>query len=418
LKNAAVPDNYEQATALYKVGDHLAGNRHCQILIIGGGTAGLTVASRLIRKLPGADIILIDPADKHYYQPAWVFAGAGIIAKESTVRDLKPLIPAGVHFVQESVETLSPGENCIITDQGKRIEYDYLVLAAGIQADWDGIRGLQDSIGRDGVVSVYSFEHVDETWRNIRDFQGGNAIFTLPGSPVKCPSAPQKVMFLAEEYFQKTGVRDDSNLMFFSAKDNICEVKKYIAALTKIIERKRIKVFYRHRLLEIHPLLKEATFECMDTGRKETVAYSMLHVAPPFKPPAFIRESQLAQKSGFVNVDLHTLQHDQFKNVFALGDAADLPTSKTGAAARRQAQVVAENLTRLLKDSSMDRRYDGYTSCPVITGYGKVVLMEFDYEKNPCETFPFNQARERNSMYYLDKNVLPHLYWNCFIKGI
>lgn len=395
----------------------MTGYRHCQILIVGGGTAGLAAASRLIKKLPEADIILVDPAHKHYYQPAWIFAGAGIIAKEASVRDLKSLIPAKVHFVQESVEVLSPGDNYIITDKGSRIDYDYLILAPGMTPNWSGIKGLQESIGRGGVVSAYSFEHLDETWRNIRDFQGGNAVFTLPGSPVKCPSAPQKIMYLAEEYFQKKGVRENSNLIFFSAKENICEVKKYIVALKKIIDRKRIKVFYKHRLLEIHPLSKEATFECLDTGRKETVPYSMLHVTPPFKLPSFIKESQLAQSSGFVGVDQYTLQHKAYQNVFALGDAADLPTSKTGAAARRQAQVVTENLLRLIKDRSMDRRYNGYTSCPIITGYGKVVLMEFDYDKNPCETFPLNQARERYSMYFLDKNVLPHMYWNYFLKG-
>lgn len=393
------------------------GYLHCQILVVGGGTAGLAVASRLIKSRPEADIVLLDPAHKHFYQPAWVFAGAGIIKKEASVRDLKSLIPDKVRFIQEAAAALQPEANYIITDKGNRIGYDYLVLAPGIVPDWSGIKGLRESIGRDGVVSLYTYEYLDETWRNIRTFQGGNAVFTLPDSPVKCPSAPQKIMYLAEEYFTKKGVREDSDLIFFSAKDNICEVKKYIAALNKVIDRKRIKVFYKHKLLEIDPRGKEATFVCLETGRKKTVAYSMLHVTPPFKLPPFIKESGLANKNGFVGVDHYTLQHKVYKNVFALGDAADLPTSKTGAAARKQAQVVTENLLRLLKDKSMDSRYNGYTSCPIITGYGKVVLMEFDYTKNPCETFPFNQAKERYSMYFLDKNVLPHLYWNYILTG-
>jgi sulfide:quinone oxidoreductase len=156
---------------------------HCQILIVGGGTAGLAVASRLIKRQPETDIILLDPAHKHYYQPAWVFAGAGIIEKEVSVRDLKSLIPDKVRFIQEAAAALQPEANYIITDKGNRIGYDYLVLAPGIVPDWSGIKGLRESIGRDGVVSLYTYEYLDETWRNIRTFQGGNAVFTLRTHP-------------------------------------------------------------------------------------------------------------------------------------------------------------------------------------------------------------------------------------------
>lgn len=143
----------------------------------------------------------------------------------------------------------------------------------------------------------------------------------------------------------------------------------------------------------------------------------MLHVTPGFQAPSFLKKSQLSQKSGLVDIDHYTLQHQRYHNIFALGDVADLPTQKTGAAARQQAKVVVENLIRLLSSKQVDSSYNGYTSCPITTGYGKVVLLEYDYDKKPMETFPFDQAKERYSMYFLDRYVLPHMYWNFMLKG-
>ncbi|TEB15864.1 Sulfide dehydrogenase (flavocytochrome c) flavoprotein chain precursor [Pelotomaculum sp. FP] len=392
-------------------------HQHCQILIIGGGTAGLIVASKLIKKLPAVSIVLLDSADKHYYQPAWLFAGSGIMAKEKSARSEKSLIPNGVLFLQEAAELCNPDENYVITSQGKRIFYDYLALAPGITVDWAGVKGLEGSIGKDGVVSIYSYEQLDQTWQSIKIFPGGAAVFTLPATPLKCPSAPQKIMYLAEEYFHKTGVRKDTNVIFFTAKDKLCEIKKYESTLKKVIERKNIKIFFKHDLEEVRPDKKEAVFKSLVTGSKETIKYDLLHVTPCFQAPVFLKKSRLTQKNGLVDVNPYTLQHQRYKNIFALGDAADLPTPKTGAAARRQAKVVAENLIRLLSSGQPGASYNGYTSCPITTGYGKVVLLEYDYDKKPLETFPFNQAKERYSMFLLDRYVLPYMYWNFMLPG-
>ncbi|MEK5098382.1 FAD/NAD(P)-binding oxidoreductase [Bacillus sp. FSL W8-0848] len=390
------------------------------VVIVGAGTAGISVAARLVRaskKLKG-QIAIIDPQTKHYYQPLWTLVGGGAAKKEESERDLASLIPAGVDLIGDAVTEFRPDQNTLLTKQGMIVSYDYLVAAAGLQIDWDGVKGLKDAVGKNGVCSNYSYHTVDSTWENIRNFKGGTAIFTHPDSPVKCGGAPQKIMYLADDYFRKSNVRNQSEIIFASAKSIIFDVPKYANALEKVVQRKGIQTMYKRNLIEIRPDSKEALFENLETGEQEVLTYDLLHVTPPMKAPLFIKESALADAGGWVDVDPYTLQHKKFANVFGIGDCSNLPTSKTGAAIRKQAPVLVQNLMSLIKGSSLDARYDGYTSCPLVTGYNKLVLAEFDYHKEPQETFPFDQSKERFSMYLLKRRLLPVIYWNGMLKGL
>lgn len=396
--------------------------RHARysIVIVGAGTAGISVAARLVRiskKLKG-QIAIIDPQTKHYYQPLWTLVGGGAAKKEESERDLASLIPAGVDLIGDAVTEFRPNQNTLLTKQGTIVSYDYLVAAAGLQIDWDGVKGLKDAVGKNGVCSNYSYHTVDSTWENIRNFKGGTAIFTHPDSPVKCGGAPQKIMYLADDYFRKSNVRHQSEIIFASAKSIIFDVTKYANALEKVVLRKDIQTMYKRNLIEIRPDSKEALFEHLETGEQEVFTYDLLHVTPPMKAPSCIKESALADAGGWVDVDPYTLQHKKFANVFGIGDCSNLPTSKTGAAVRKQAPVVVRNLMSLIKGSSLDAKYDGYTSCPLVTGYNKLVLAEFDYHKVPQETFPFDQSKERFSMYLLKRRLLPIMYWNGMLKGL
>lgn len=392
---------------------------HYSVVIAGAGTAGISVAARLARasRTLGGRIALIDPAAKHYYQPLWTLVGAGAARKEKTERDMASLIPDGVAWIQEAVVSFAPEDNRLQTQAGRIVSYDCLVVAAGLEIDWGRIKGLKEALGIGGVCSNYAYETVDSTWDAIRNFQGGTAIFTHPNSPVKCGGAPQKIMYLADDYFRKSGVRDRSNVIFVSAKDVIFDVPKYARTLEQVIRRKKIETKYRTHLIELRPATKQAVFEHLDTKKQEVLSYDMIHVTPPMQAPAFIRESPLADKGGWVDVDPSTLQHKAFPNVFALGDCANLPTSKTGAAIRKQAPVVERNVLAFLQGESPAASYDGYTSCPLVTGYNRLVLAEFDYNLTPQETFPFDQSKERFSMYLLKKNLLPAMYWNGMLKG-
>lgn len=392
---------------------------HYKILIIGGGSAGITVAARLLREsrsLSG-NIAIVEPAAKHYYQPLWTLVGAGEADKTVTQREEASVIPSGAVWVQEAVTEFQPNENAVVTASGKKLHYEYLVVAAGIQIDWYKIKGLKESMGKNGVCSNYSYDYVDSTWETIRNFKGGTSIFTNPNTPVKCGGAPQKIMYLADDYFRKSGVRPHSSVIFASGSPSIFNVKKYEQALNKIIERKEIETWFMHNLIEIDGEKKQATFENLNTQERVNIQYDMIHVVPPMSAPDFIKNSPLAASNGWLNVDKYTLKHPCFDNVFGIGDCTNLPTSKTGAAIRKQAPVLVKNLLDQMGAKPLVHQYDGYTSCPLVTGYGRLILAEFNYDLQPQETFPINQARERYSMYVLKKNFLPVMYWKGMLKG-
>jgi sulfide:quinone oxidoreductase len=389
------------------------------LVIIGGGTAGITVAAQLLGHERAPRITIVEPADVHYYQPLWTLVGAGIFPRVDSARPMADVMPAGASWVRDSVAELLPDQNAIKLASGRVLQYQQLVVAPGIKLDWDKIEGLPGALGKDGVTSNYAYAHVEYTWELISRFQGGNAVFTFPSTPIKCAGAPQKVMWLAEEAFRKRGVRGRSNITFATAGAAIFGVPKYRAALDKLVAAREIQLRVKQDLVAVRPAAREAVFRHVETGEESVLRYDLLHVTPPQSAPDFVKRSPLAQAGplGWVDVDKHTLQHVRYPNVFSLGDASSLPCSKTGAAVRKQAPVLVENLLAFRDGSPLTASYDGYASCPLVTGYGKVILAEFGYDGAIMETFPFDQAQERYSMYVLKAHALPNLYWHGMLQG-
>jgi sulfide:quinone oxidoreductase len=391
---------------------------HHEIVIVGGGTAGITAAAQLTRGwFNRLDVAVIEPSDKHYYQPLWTLVGAGLAKKEATERSEKSVMPRRVTWIRDAATTFDAEQNKLLTRDGKTITYDWLVIAAGLQINWGKIPGLQESIGKEGVCSNYSYGTVDSTWEAIRNFRGGTAVFTNPSGAVKCGGAPQKIMYLADDRFREAGVREKTEIIYASALPNIFAVEPYKTTLEGVVARKQIDCRFRHELVEVRSNSREAVLKNLDTQEQVTLHYDLLHVTPPMGPPAFLSASPLADKEGWVDVDSETLRHRRFANVFALGDCSNLPTSKTGAAIRKQAPVMVRNLRSAIAGQPLTAKYGGYTSCPLVTGIGKLVLAEFDYKKQPDESFPVDQSKERWSMWILKRYLLPIMYWHGMLKG-
>ncbi|UCH81915.1 MAG: NAD(P)/FAD-dependent oxidoreductase [Nitrospiraceae bacterium] len=397
---------------------------HYQILIVGGGNAGLSVAGQLLNRNPSLDIAILEPSDRHYYQPGWTLVGGGTFDINNTVRAEADFIPDQAEWIQDSAAGFKPDNNMVITGSGKEILYDFMVVCAGIQLDWSLIKGLPETLGRNGVCSNYSFDTASYTYECLRNFKGGKALFTQPSSLIKCGAAPQKIMYLAADNLRKRGLLRDSEITFYTGKPGLLRVPEINRALLDIAGRYGIHLSFRSELVEIRGESKEAVFAITkdESTEQKTVPYDMIHVAPPMSAPDFIKDSPLALKDdpqGWVDIDGETLQHNQFSNIFSLGDVASTGDTKTGAAVHKQAPVLVSNLLAVLKNktSSAVTKYDGYTACPITTGYGSLLLAEFDHNNTLMPTFPLDPTKERYSMWLLIKYAMPWLYWNRILRG-
>jgi sulfide:quinone oxidoreductase len=414
-------------------------SHHKQILIVGGGNAGISAAAQLLRKNDSLNISIIEPSDKHYYQPAWTLVAGGEHELTKTVRQEKDVIPEKVNWIQNRVESFQPEQNQVTCADHSAYTYDYLIVAPGIQLDWHRIKGAKETLGKNGVTSNYVYPLPDYTWKIAREFKGGNAIFTSPDTPIKCGGAPLKIMYLLSDYFRKNNLLEKTKVQYYSGGKMLFGVKKYADTLEQVTKRYGIQTHFKHNLIEVKGEEKIAVFETKDTeGNKKIIEqpFDLLHIAPPQSAPDFVKFSPLAiddkfktmdasgtrvihseKFPGWVDVDKHTMQHVRYKNIFSCGDATSTPNAKTGAAVRKQVPVMVENIFRVMENKPLFSGYNGYGSCPLITGYGKLVMAEFDYDKNPVESFPVDQGKERWTMWAVKKYFLPWFYWNRILTG-
>lgn len=387
------------------------------IVIIGGGTGGISVAALLRRQQPNADILLIDPAEYHYYQPAWTLVGGGAYSAQATRRSLQAVLPKGVSHLQAKVNSFQPDDNRVTLDNGDAVAYSWLVVAAGIQCHWDAIDGLQDTLGKNGVTSNYHYDYAPYTWELVKQFQGGRAIFTQPAGAIKCPGAPQKAVYLSADYFEKQGINVE--VEFRTATPSVFGIPFYAEPLNRVMESHQATPYFKQSLVAVNGAEKIATFEYEANGetQREDVAFDLLHVVPPQSAPDFIRESTLANAQGWLEVDQYSLKHVKYHNIYGLGDCTSSPNSKTCAAIKAQAPVLTENLLNQINGVATEVSYDGYAACPVTTSNGKVLLAEFTFGGAIAPSLPIDPRKPRRIYWWLKRTFLPWFYWNLLLKG-
>lgn len=393
------------------------GIKQYTVLVVGGGTGGISVAARLKRLRPALNIGLIEPSEYHYYQPAWTLVGGGCYEAQNTRRRTRDCVPAGVDLIGDRVEAFEPEQHRVVLQSGARIGYSFLVVAAGIQLDWNAIAGLNETLGQNGVTSNYRYDLAPYTWQCIRQFRGGAALFTQPPMPIKCAGAPQKILYLAADALRKRHVA--AELRFLTPGATMFGVPFYAKALDKVMAAYDARPSYGYRLIAVDGAARKAVFEVLKDGTKteETLPFELLHVVPPQSAPAFIRNSALADTGGWLEVDKATLQHLRYPDIFGLGDCTSTPNSKTAAAVKNQAPVLVTNLLQALDGAGEQASYDGYASCPLTTSAGKVMLAEFCYDGVVAPSFSADPRRPRRFYWWLKRTFLPYLYWNILLKG-
>jgi sulfide:quinone oxidoreductase len=394
-----------------------------EVVIIGGGAAGIAVAASLLARSPKLDIAIIDPADIHYYQPGWTMVGAGIFNAATTARTMASVLPRGVHWIKSAVAAFEPERDAVILDGCRVVKYQQLIVCPGLKLDWHGIEGLSDTLGRNGVTSNYRYDLAPYTWELVQQLHRGKALFTQPPMPIKCAGAPQKAMYLSADHWRRNGVLGGVDIQFCNAGAVLFGVADYVPALMEYVKAYNIGLNFGQTLVSVDGPGKKATFSKLNAdGTKEIVVreFDMLHVVPPQKAPDFIRVSPLADAAGWIDVDPGTLRHKAFANIFALGDAGNTTNAKTAAAARKQAPVVAHNLLATRGAAKGEAKYDGYGSCPLTVERGKIVLAEFTYGGKVAPSFPkwlIDGTRPSALAWYLKERVLPPLYWDGMLKG-
>ncbi|MBI1733193.1 MAG: NAD(P)/FAD-dependent oxidoreductase [Gammaproteobacteria bacterium] len=393
------------------------------VVIVGGGSAGITVAASLVRRAAGTklDITLVEPSENHYYQPAFTLVGAGAYKFDSTRRPEAKLIPRGVEWIREKSTGFDPAQNRISLSSGSTLAYDYLVVCPGLELNWEKIAGAKETLGQNGVCSNYDPAYTADTWSCLQNLgSGATAVFTQAPLPFKCPGAPQKIAYLAADYLRKKGILKSCKLYFLTDAPAIFSVPFFAKELVKVAARYQINVLYQHNLVAVDGGARTATFDIVGgekQGQKLSLKFDLLHMTPPQSPPAAVKSSPLANAAGFVEVNQNTMQHVRFPNVFSLGDASSTPNSKTAAAVRKQAPVVVRNLLTLIRGGQLDPGYDGYASCPLTTAYGKVLMAEFIYGGKVTPTFPLDPSKERWVNWWIKVTGLPFFYWHYMLKG-
>ncbi|CAO1317409.1 unnamed protein product [Diamesa hyperborea] len=396
-------------------------NYKCDVLIVGGGSAGCSIGAKLSSKLGEGKVIILEPADKHYYQPLFTLIGGGMKQLKDSHKPMKEVLPVLAKWIKDKADVFNPYLNTVTTKCGDNIEYDFMIVATGLQLDYHKIPGLVNAleIDKGPVCSIYSPKYVNRTYEALNKFKGGNAIFTFPNSPVKCPGAPQKICYIAEEFFRKKNVRKNAKIIYNTSLPVLFGAKHYADALWKVVEERKIDVNLRTNLVAITDNGKQAIFENLDTNVQTKVDFNLLHVTPPMSTPDELKQcTDLVNDAGFVNVNKFTLRHLKHQNIFALGDCASTPNPKTAAAISVQTKVVYSNLMSIMEGGNPVANYDGYASCPLVTGNKSCILAEFDYDFQPMESFPIDQAKERRTMFYLKKDLMPALYWHVMLNGL
>ncbi|CUH60050.1 bifunctional protein tyrosine phosphatase family protein/NAD(P)/FAD-dependent oxidoreductase [Thalassobacter stenotrophicus] len=399
------------------------GDAHFEVVIVGAGAAGISVAASLKARDRDLSVAVIDPADVHYYQPGWTMVGGGIFTPEQTAKTMGSLIPKGVHWIKSAVAAFEPQANAVILDGCRVVKYDRLVVCPGLKLDWAGVEGLEETLGRNGVTSNYRYDLAPYTWELVRQMTSGRAIFTQPAMPIKCAGAPQKAMYLSGDAWHRRGVLDGIDIQFMNAGGVLFGVKDYVPALEKYVEKYDATLNFFHTLRAVDGAAKTATFDVAkpnEDATSVTVEFDMIHVCPPQTAPDFIRVSPLADAAGWVDVDQATLRHKEFENIWSLGDVMNAPNAKTAAAARKQAPTVADNIMADINGYSATAQYDGYGSCPLTVERGKIVLAEFGYGgvlKPSFPSFLLDGTKPSRAAWFLKETMLPPIYWKAMLRG-
>ncbi|KAK1147075.1 hypothetical protein N8T08_001814 [Aspergillus melleus] len=398
-----------------------------RVVVVGGGTAGVAISHQLLRsgKFTQDEIAIVDPTAWHHYQPGWTLVGGGLKDKQGLRRPPQALLNGKLKLYPRRTSAFSPEANSITLANGHKTAYEHFV-APVIEVKYGSIKRLSEALADPSslISTIYGYDYCDKTYETIRKFRKGSALFTHPAGTVKCAGAPQKIMWLVLDYWKKAELYSSSgespiNISFATNLPGLFGVPKYSAKLDELRRQREVDGYFQHDLVAIEG--NQAAFAVQGQPQKVTKSFDLLHVVPKMGPCDTIKAGTISNEDGFVDVDQVTTRHKRYANIWSAGDASSVPTLKTMAAVTSRAPVLVRNMLQTMEGKQPDAVYDGYTSCPLLTEYGEVLLAEFKYGGDPDETFDrwfgIDQGTPRRAFYYLKKDFFPWVYYKSMLKG-
>jgi sulfide:quinone oxidoreductase len=391
---------------------------HHQVVVIGGGNAGISLAARL-RRWNVEDVAVIEPRDQHYFQPLFSHIGAGAARMAEAVRPQAEVMPRGVAWIRGRAAEVLPEENAVVLASGWRVGYGHLVVCPGLQLDWNAVPGLPEAMASPCGSSNYDAALVTKTWDLVRGLRSGTAVFTQPPGPAKCAGAAQKVVYMACDYWRGQGVLKDIEVVLVVPTPTVFGMPDVDRELERKIAEYGITLTTSTTLASVDAAAR--TLVLAGPAGERQLRYDLLHVVPPQSAPDWLKATDLPAEGddgGFVEVDPQLLRHPRFPNIWSLGDAAGTPNSKSGGALRKQTKVLARNLTAVLAGREPQARYNGYSVCPFTLSRGTAFFAEFDDRYRPQPSYPFlRMAKERRWQWVMDRRIFPQIYWHLILKG-
>ena len=388
------------------------------VVVVGGGNAGISLAARL-RRDGFEDVALVEPRETHLYRPLLNYVGGGQATMREAARPMASVVPDGVHWYRDQVLAADPHARSVTLASGRVLTGRDLVLCPGMVADWDRVPGARDAVMAPTGCSTYVDERAEHTWELVRGLESGSAVFVVEDGPVGCAGAALKPLFLAADHWRRTGVLGAIDITLVVGWPTVYGLPRLDEVLTPAAARYGIRVVTGAQLESVDAGAR--TLRWRSGPAAEELPYDLLHLVPRHTAPAWVAEGGLsgggAHEAGMVEVDPETLAHRQYEGVWALGDAADVQTSRSGGGLRPQAAVVAENITARRQGGEYSR-YDGYTTTPITVARDLLTLAEVDRHGRPTPSVPFiDLVRPRRLTWLYDRYLQPQLYWHGILKG-
>jgi len=391
-----------------------------KLVILGAGTGGTIMANKMRKSLPADkwEITIIDKDKTHYYQPGFLFIPFGHYSKEDVIKPKNDFFPNGINSIYANIKIIEPENNKIVLEDGTALPYDYLIIATGTRIVPEETPGLKNKLWFKNIFDFYTIEGATALANFFKTWEGGELVVNIAEMPIKCPVAPLEFAMYADGYFSDRGIRHKVNITYVTPLPGAFTKPKTSKILGQLLEEKNINIVTDYNIMEVNNHEKKI----IDYAGKE-INFDCLVTIPVHMGDEVIEKSGLGDDLGFIPTDKHTLQSKNYKNVFVIGDASNIPTSKAGSVVHFAAEILHNNLICAIENRPFTASFDGHSNCYIETGRGKGALIDFNYDTEPLPgSFPFPGIGpfgllKETRMNHYGKLLFRWIYWHILLKG-